>query len=104
MIKANSLLRKRLQSENYLRSTFVLGIDMFVSLMATGIVLLFADLLELGGTQEAGFTATWFLGAFLGSLLGFLSTSSYRGVIRHSTLRELSCLMEAAVEKEIIIY
>ena len=104
MIKANSLLRKRLQSENYLRSTFVLGIDMFVSLMATSIVLLFADLLELGGTQEAGFTATWFLGAFLGSLLGFLSTSSYRGVIRHSTLRELSCLLEAAVEKEIIIY
>ena len=103
MIPANNLLRKRLESESYLRSTFVLALDMLVSLLATGIVLLFADLLELGGTGETAFTVTWIVSAFLGSLLGFLSTSSYRGVIRHSTLRELATLFEAALEKEILI-
>ena len=103
MKTANNLLKKRLESESYLRSTFVLAIDMLVSLLATGIVLLFADILELGGTGETIFTVTWIVSAFLGSLLGFISTSSYRGVIRHSTLRELGTLLEAAVAKEIII-
>ena len=102
-IPANKLLMKQLASESYLRSTFVLAIDMLVSLLATGIVLLFADLLELGGAQETAFDVTWFVAAFLGSLMGFLSTSSYRGVIRHSTLRELAALFESALEKEIII-
>lgn len=99
----NSILRKRLLSETYLRSTFVLGIDMVVSLLATAIVLLFADVLGLAGAGETAFTVTWIVSAFVGSLLGFLSTSSYQGVIRHSTLRELSTLCEAAVEKEIIV-
>ena len=103
MIPANNLLRKRLESESYLRSTFVLAIDMLMSLLATGIVLLFADILELGGTGETPFTVTWLVSSFAGSLLGFLTTSSYRGVIRHSTLRELGTLLEAAVAKEIII-
>lgn len=102
-ICGNNILRKRLVSETYLRSTFVLAIDMIVSMVATGIVLLFADLLELGGTGETPFTVTWLVSALAGSLLGFLSTSSYKGVIRHSTLRELATLCEAAFEKEIIV-
>lgn len=103
MLQANRILRKRLQSESYLRSTFVLDLDMLVSLLATGSVLLFADLLELGGSGETRFTVTWILAAFAGSLLGFVSSRSYKGVIRHSTLRELSTLFEAAIEKEIIV-
>ena len=102
-ITANDKLRKKLQSETYLRSTFVLAIDMLMSLMATGIVILFADLLELGGTGETRFTVTWIAAAFIGSIFGFLSTNSYQGVIRHSTLREVGRLCEAALEKEIII-
>lgn len=96
-------LRKRLQSETYLRSTFVLGIDMVVSLLASLIVMLFADLLELAGTGETRFSVVWIVSAFTGSLLGFLTTGSYQGVIRHSTLRELAALCEASIEKEIII-
>ena len=103
MTAANTLIRKRLASETYLRSTFVLAIDMIVSLIASGLVILFADLLELGGTGETKFTLTWIIAAFVGSLLGFLSTSSYQGVIRHSTLRELATLCEAAFEKEVVI-
>ena len=104
MTSANKLIRKRLQSESYLRSTFVLAIDMLMSLLATFIVLLFADILELGGTGETRFTITWVITAFAGSLLGFFSTSSYRGVIRHSTLRELGTLLQASLEKEMIVY
>lgn len=100
---ANRLLKKRLESDSYLRSTFVLAIDMFVSLLASAIVVMFADLLELAGTGDTRYTIVWFLSAFIGSLLGFLSTSSYRGVIRHSTLRELATLCEAAFEKEVLI-
>ena len=103
MSAVNPGIVKRLSSEKYLKSTFVLAIDLFVSLVASGVVVLFADLLELGGTGSSDFTITWFVAAFVGSLFGFLSTSSYEGVIRHSTLRELTSLCEAAFEKEIII-
>ena len=103
MIQPNSLIRKRLQSEAYLRSTFVLAIDMVVSMVASAIVMLFADLLELAGTGDTRFSIVWFLSAFAGSILGFISTGSYQGVIRHSTLRELATLCEAVLEKEIII-
>ena len=101
---ANTILKKQLTSETYLRATFVLAIDMIMSLIATGIVLLFADLLGLGGVRETGFTLTWIISAFIGSLLGFLSTKSYEGVIRHSTLRELGTLCEATIEKEMVVY
>lgn len=100
---ANRLLRKRLESETYLRSTFVLAIDMIVSMIASSVVMLFADLLELGGAGDTNYTVVWILSAFVGSLLGFVSTSSYKGVIRHSTLRELATLCEAAFEKEVVI-
>lgn len=102
-IQTNKMLRKRLESEKYLRSTFVLAIDMVVSLAASATVMLFADLLELGGTGETRFSVTWIVSAFIGSLLGFLSTGSYQGIIRHSTLRELAGLCEAAFEKELVI-
>lgn len=102
-LPTNNLLRKRLQPDSYLRSTFVLALDMFVSLLASAIVMVFADLLELAGTGDTAFTIVWFISAFAGSLLGFFTTSSYRGVIRHSTLRELATLCEAILEKEIFI-
>ena len=102
-LPANKILKKQLSSESYLRSTFVLAIDMFVSLVASGIVVLFSDLLELGGTGETKFTVTWLVAAFVGSLIGFLTTGSYQGVIRHSTLRELASLIDASLAKELVI-
>lgn len=103
-LSANRLLRKRLTPDSYLRSTFVLAIDLIISLIASGIVILFADLLGLAGTGESRFSLTWILAAFAGSLFGFITTRSYQGVIRHSTLRELAALCEAAVEKTLVIY
>ena len=100
---ANNILRKKLASERYLRSTFVLAIDMIVSLLATGVVLLFVHLLELRGVDDTKFNFVWIIAAFGGSLLGFVSSRSYHGVIRHSTLRELATLVEAVVEKELVI-
>lgn len=95
----------RLAAESYLRSTFVLGIDLIVSMLASGIVVLFADLLGLSHRAPIGvFVLVWMLAALAGSILGFLTSRSYEGIIRHSTLRELSTLMEASVEKELIIY
>ena len=82
----------------------MLAIDMFMSLLATIVMLLFADLLGLGGVREVPFTVVWLLAAFVGSLMGFLTTRSYQGVIRHSTLRELATLGEAVLVKEIVIY
>lgn len=100
---ANSLLRRKIKADSYIRSTFILAIDMAVSLMASGLVVLFANLLELGGTSSVGFASTWLLGAFAGSLLAFILTRSYQGIIRHSTLRELGSLLEASLAKEIFI-
>lgn len=104
MFKPNTLLREKLRPERYLRATFVLAIDMIVSMVATGIVLLFADLLDLGGAGTTQFTIVWTVSAFAGSLIGFLSTGSFRGVIRHSTLRELAALCEASLAKELVVY
>ena len=104
MLTHNSILSRKLASDSYMRSTLVLAIDMVVSLVASGIVVLFAELLELSGTGTSRFATAWFLAAFAGSIIGFISSRSYEGVIRHSTLRELSTLLEASVEKEIIIY
>lgn len=100
---ANQILKERLKADNYLRSTFVLGIDMIVSIIASAIVVTFAKLLELAGTGETIFSMVWILAAIAGSFLGFIITKSYEGIIRHSTLRELSVICEAIVVKELTI-
>lgn len=103
MSSANRLLQKKIKVDSYMRSTFILAIDMIVSLIASAVVILFAYLLNLGGTSSVQFASTWIIGAFIGSLLAFLITQSYQGIIRHSTLRELATLCEATIAKEIIM-
>lgn len=100
---SNMSLKARINVDSYIRSTFILVIDMIVSLIASGIVILFANVLELGGTDSVFFASTWLLGAFIGSIMAFVLTKSYQGIIRHSTLRELGTLCEASFAKEIII-
>lgn len=100
---ANRILKEKLNADSYLRSTFILGIDMMMSLVASVVVIFFADILDLGGTGDVRFTLVWLISSFVGSLLGFVLTRSYQGIIRHSTLRELSTLCEAVVVKELAI-
>lgn len=99
----NISLRAKIKAESYLRSTFILAIDMILSLLASGVVILFANILELPGANNSYFASTWMLASFIGSLLAFIVTRSYQGIIRYSTLRELGTICEAAFAKEIIV-
>lgn len=96
-------MKINLGSVSYIRSTFVLAIDLIVSMTASAVVMLFANLVDLQGTSSSLFFATWPLGAFVASLFAFLITKSYQGIIRHSTIRELGTLCEAALAKEFLM-
>ena len=100
---SKTFLKSKINTDSYIRATFVLAIDMIVSLVASAIVVFFANLLELQGTSNVIFSSTWLLGAFVASLFAFILTKSYQGIIRHSTLRELGTLCEASLAKEILM-
>ncbi|MDE6234364.1 MAG: polysaccharide biosynthesis protein [Muribaculaceae bacterium] len=90
-------------TDNYLRSTIVLTIDTITSMIASGLVILFIHLLGASSILTNGFILTWLLIALIGSIFGFIVTSSYKLVIRFSTLRDLARICMATGIKEIIL-
>lgn len=84
-----------------MRSTFVLALDMLVSVFASFVILLFAGLMDFKGLSSAQFMTHWVAATTGGALLSFLLTRSYQGVIRYSTLRELATVCEASFAKEL---
>lgn len=86
----------------YLRSWIVLIIDMFISVLASAMLLGLYILLSGPGNLGREIAVTWLCAAFVGSLIAFLGTRVYKTVIRHSTLRELANIAVAVLFKEII--
>ena len=96
-------LFRKINTDSYVRSTFILAIDMMVSLIASFVTVTLADILGLPGVGDRTFTIVWFLAAAVGSLLSFMLTRSYQGIIRYSTLRELATVCEASFAKELAV-
>ncbi len=96
-------LIKKLQNNNYLNSTIILGLDMLVSVGSSLVALFLAGLLFppriVGGTVMV----LWLGGSALFSMLFFLLLRTHKSIIRHSTLREQARLSASAFFKGIAL-
>lgn len=94
----------KLTSEKYLRSTIVLAIDTLTSVLASGLVILFAYMVRGGiAVETEHFIYSWLCYSAIGSLLVFYLTRVYQLVIRFSTIREFSRICVAVLGKEIFM-
>ncbi len=91
----------RLYANKYLNSTVVLFLDMFVSLFASFVVLLLAQVVMLSDFFTRNDAFWWLGGAALFSLIFSWLFKTQRAIIRHTTLRSLARICAAVFFKEI---
>lgn len=95
---------KRLRTNTYLRSQVVLGIDLFVSLLASlgvfsAMFMLFSDV-SLDGVS----LFTWLGSSIVASAVSFILFRVYKAIIRYSTLREVGRICASAFAKDVLLY
>ncbi len=98
-----NFLKSTFQKDNYLRSTIVLLIDVIVSVLSTVCVLAILKLLDVSAIYNGTFVTTWILGSLGASIVSMFLTRSYRIVIRHTTIREFSRMVDAVLGKELLL-
>ena len=89
-------------TSEYLSTTVIYLMDVFLSVVASGIVILFSIVLFDPDFQR-NFLLAWTLLSLVASLLMFYVTRSYRIIIRHSTFRDLGKYALACVGKEVVM-
>ena len=98
------LLRFR---NTYLSKTLVLLMDIVLSVLASGLVIIAINLF-LGPalfplSASRGFHAAYLIGATLYSIVAFLVFRTYRIIIRHLSVRDLGLFLAASVLKAILL-
>lgn len=96
-------LIQKLRLDHYISSRLILALDLLVSVGASIITLLLANVLlgpEVFTWKAVGW---WVGGSFVFSWIAFLLLQTHKSIIRHSTLRELARLSVAVVFKGIWI-
>lgn len=98
------LLRFR---NTYLSKTLVLLMDIVLSVLASGLVIIAINLL-LGPalfplSVSRGFHAAYLIGATLFSAVAFLVCRTYRIIIRHLSVRDLGLFLAAALLKTTLL-
>ena len=91
----------------YLSKTLVLLMDIVLSVLASGMVIIAINLL-LGPalfplSASRGFHAAYLIGATLYSFVAFLVFRTYRIIIRHLSVRDLGLFFAASVLKAILL-
>ena len=91
----------------YLSKTLVLLMDIVLSVLASGLVIIAINLL-LGPalfplSVSRGFHAAYLIGATLYSFVAFLVFRTYRIIIRHLSVRDLGLFFAASVLKAILL-
>ena len=89
-------------TSEYLSTTVIYLMDVFLSVVASGIVILFSIVLFDPDFQR-NFLLAWTLLSLVASLLMFYVTRSYRIIIRHSTFRDLGQYALACAGKEVVM-
>lgn len=89
-------------TSEYLSTTVIYLMDVFLSVVASGIVILFSIVLFDPDFQR-NFLLAWTLLSLAASLLMFYVTRSYRIIIRHSTFRDLGKYALACAGKEVVM-
>lgn len=96
-------LIEKLHLERYLNSRLILAIDLVVSGVASLCALVLVRLLLPPLSNISKFALLWIGCAVVYSFITFFLLKTYRSVIRHSTLRELSKFVVATFSKEILL-
>jgi len=94
---------EKLQLSRYLDGKLVFAIDLFVSVAASmGALVMF--MLQLYGVDlPLRATIYWLAVGAVASVIMFYTLKTYRSIIRHSTLREVSRLALAAIGKGLLL-
>ncbi len=87
----------------YLNTTIIYFMDIFLSAVASGMVLVLSTLLYDPVLQK-GFILLWLLASVIGSAVSFYVSQSYRIIIRHSTLVDLGRFSWALFLKALIMF
>ncbi|MBQ5582196.1 MAG: hypothetical protein IIU68_02440, partial [Bacteroidales bacterium] len=73
----------------YLNTAIIYAMDIFLSVCASGVVIILATLLYASGPFDNSFIFTYLAASFVGSALMFFLLKSYRLIIRHSTFKDI---------------
>lgn len=96
-------LLAKLHLERYFNAKFILCIDLTISFVASLFVLLFLQFIVKPSHIFGEFSTFWLAGTIVACLLWFTAFSTYRTVIRHSTLREVARFTVAILGKELTL-
>ena len=94
---------EKLQLSRYLDGKLVFAIDLFVSVAASMGALVMFMLLLYGVDLPLRATIYWLAVGAVASVIMFYALKTYRSIIRHSTLREVSRLALAAIGKGLLL-
>lgn len=86
----------------YLNTTVIFLMDVFLSASASGILILLLSLFDDSGAFTGSMELTWLGMSVAGSALMFYVCKSYRMIIRHSTMRNLATFVVALAGKEVL--
>ncbi len=87
--------------DRYVSSRLIFGLDLLVSVLASGCSLMLVVVLFRPVTTD-GFVFWWFAASGIYSSLFFLVLRTYRSIIRHSTLREVGKFVLATAGKVLL--
>ena len=101
----NKIFRKWLGKyvSEYLNTTVIYLMDVFLSVAASGIVILIA-IVFFDHVFPSDFILWWLASSALTSMVVFYLTRSYRVIIRHSTMRDLGRYTLAIIAKDAVMY
>lgn len=88
----------------YLNTAVIYAMDIFLSVCASGVVMIIATLLYTAGSFENSFIFTYFASSFVGSVLMFFLLKSYRLIIRHSTFKDILHYAAALLGKVVLSF
>ena len=95
---------KEYQNNVYLKTGIVLCLDILVSGLASGIVLLILSLLLPEHTFNRSQIIVWIICSVFASAISFRLGQAYKAIIRYSTLRELGRLCIVCLGKDILLW
>ena len=98
----NSFIFKKLLTR-YLSSWTVFIMDTALASLASATAIVVAGLWNTTLSQSFSILTTWIAVAILASAISLYAFRTYRGVIRHTTLREIGRLLAATIFKEVLL-
>ena len=97
-----SLIAK-LHLERYFSYKLILAIDLFLSVLASALALLFMQFMGIDMGMDLKTVCLCLLMALIASMLMFYLFKTYHAIIRHSSLRDMARMSMAIIGKELLL-